>query len=84
VVNEDEVAAGDLTDPQVQKRIAAQDAVWEGSQGALLLAVSAADGKTLAEHKLDALPTWDGMAAADGCLYLSTTDGRILCLSGKR
>jgi len=48
--------------------------------GALLLAVSTSDGKKLAEHKLDSAPTWDGMAAASGRLYLSTMDGKVLCM----
>jgi hypothetical protein len=63
---------------------ATQDAAMDGTQGGVLLAVSATEGKTLAEQKLDTLPTWDGMAAAHGCLYLSTTDGKVLCLAGKR
>ena len=41
------------------------------------------DGKTLATHKLASLPVFDGMAAAGGRLYVSTTDGRLRCL-GKR
>jgi hypothetical protein len=46
-------------------------------------AVSAADGKTLADVRLAAPPVWDGAAAADGRLYLSTTDGKVVCLGGK-
>jgi hypothetical protein len=37
-------------------------------------------GKVLAEMPLPAAPVWDGMAAASGNLYLSLTDGQILCL----
>jgi len=51
---------------------------YEGRLGGLLWAVSATDGKKLAEYKLDAPPRWDGLAAANGRLYLATTDGRIL------
>ena len=55
-------------------------AAFEGKRGAMLWAVSAADGKRLSEVKLDAMPVWDGMAAAGGRLYLSTRDGSLVCL----
>jgi hypothetical protein len=67
-------------DPAVQKARLQQEAALENRGGALLLAVSASDGKRLAEYKLDSAPTWDGMAAAAGRLYLSTMDGRVLCM----
>jgi hypothetical protein len=50
--------------------------------GALLAAASAADGKELGIYRLDVMPTFDGLAAARGKLYLSTVDGKILCLGG--
>jgi len=40
-------------------------------------------GKLLARHALDTIPVFDGMAAAGGCLYVSTVDGSVLCLSGR-
>jgi len=55
---------------------------WEGRKGATLRAVAAADGRTLSEIPLDARPAWDGLAAAGGRLYLSTADGRVVCLRG--
>lgn len=54
---------------------------WEGRKGGVLAVFDAADGKRLAEFKLDAPPIWDGMAAADGRLFISTTDGNVVCLS---
>ena len=57
-------------------------ATFDGRGGGLLRAVSAADGKKLAEYKLNAPPVWNGMAAAGGRLYLATTDGKVLCLGG--
>jgi len=59
--------------------LAKQDSVLEDRQGALLYAVSAPDGEKLAEYKLDSLPVWDGMAAANGRLYLATKSGKVLC-----
>ncbi len=53
---------------------------FEGRKGALLWAVSTADGKRLSERKLDAPPVFDGMIAAGGRLYLSTRDGRLTCM----
>jgi len=58
-------------------------AAFEGRKGALLQAYSADDGTVLNELRLDAPPVFDGLAAASGRLYLSTTDGRVLCLGRK-
>lgn len=44
-----------------------------------LWAVAAADGATLAERELKTAPVQDGLAAAEGRLYLSTADGRVEC-----
>jgi len=55
--------------------------VFEGRKGALLHVVSAADGKQLAEYKLESPPVFDGMTVADGRLYVSTKDGRLLCMA---
>jgi hypothetical protein len=64
-------------------KLAEQDAVLAGEKGALLCAVSAADGKKLSQHQLDSLPVFDGLIAAGGRLYLATTDGSVLCLAGQ-
>jgi hypothetical protein len=68
---------------EIQAKLAQQVAALEGKQGALLWAVSAANGEKLAEYSLDALPVWDGMAAAGVRLYLSTRSGKVLCLLGR-
>ena len=50
--------------------------------GGKLRLVSAADGSALRE--LDApKPVWDGLAAANGRLFLSTADGRVVCLGAR-
>jgi hypothetical protein len=54
-------------------------AAFEGRKGAVLRAVSAADGKTLSERKLAAPPVFDGLVAAAGRLLMCTTDGHVLC-----
>lgn len=52
---------------------------FEGKDGSILQAVSALTGDTLSEFRFDSLPVFDGMATADGRLYLATQDGRLLC-----
>jgi len=56
---------------------------FEGRKGGVLWAVSAENGKKLAEHKLDSAPVFDGMATANGRLYLSLKNGSVLCLGSK-
>ena len=56
-------------------------AAFDGKRGALLWMVSVTDGKKLAEYELQSPPVFDGMAAADGRLYLSTTAGTVECLA---
>ena len=57
-------------------------AAFEGRRGAKLWVVSVRDGKRLAEYELDSLPVFDGMAAANGRLYVSTKDGSVTCFGG--
>ena len=68
------VSAGALLD---------QEAAFAGKRGALLWALSAADGRKLSELKLDSPPVWDGMIAANGRLYIATQDGKVLCYAAK-
>ena len=58
-------------------------AALDGRKGAELWALSAADGTKLHSLRLEAPPVFDGMAAARGRIYLSTKDGRLLCLGKK-
>jgi outer membrane protein assembly factor BamB len=73
-----------IGDEEIQADLARQEAALEGAQGGILRAVSAKEGSVLADYHLDALPVWDGMAAAPGQLYLSTADGNVLCFEGKQ
>ncbi len=58
-------------------------AAIEGRRGAKLWVVSAADGRKLEEHELDAVPVFDGMMAAKGRVYVTTLDGRVTCLGSR-
>ena len=57
---------------------------WEGRKGGVLAAFAAGSGKKLAEYRLPSPPVWDGMAAANGRLYIATQDGRVLCMGAKK
>ncbi len=71
-------------DKEVEKLLAKQDAALDGKQGGILWITSADSGDKLNEIQLPALPVWDGMVAADGRIFLSTTDGRVISLSEKK
>ena len=81
-VEDEEESVKSLLDPETQKKLAEQSAAFEGKRGALLVAVSRDDGKKLAAYRLDFVPRFDGLIAANGRLYVSTVDGEVLCLSG--
>ena len=66
------------------ERLREQEAALAGERGGALLAVSTADGQTRAEYSLEAPPEWDGMAAANGRLFLSLTNGTVVCVGPKR
>jgi len=67
----------DPTDPFVAL------AALEGRKGAQLQAYSAADGRKLAGYQLASPPVFDGLIAAAGRLYCSTTDGKVMCMAGQ-
>jgi outer membrane protein assembly factor BamB len=57
-------------------------AALEGRKGGKLLAISTADGTTIAEWPLESPPVFDGLMAANNRLYLCTTDSRVICFEG--
>ena len=83
VVNEQQ-ASERLTDTGIRAKLAEQVAAFEGRKGARLWAVAAEDGKKLTECELTSVPVFDGLAAANGRLYLVTMDGKVLCLVGRK
>lgn len=54
-----------------------------GAEGIALRSVRPSDGTIVFEHKLDALPVFDGLIAAKGRLYLACVDGSVRCLGPK-
>jgi len=79
-VENEEEAAKKPFEPQTQKKLAEQSAAFEGKRGALLLAVSPENGRKLAAYRLEFVPRFDGLIAANGRLYVSTLGGEVLCL----
>jgi len=69
--------APDVVDPQDPL------AAFEGRKGGVVCAFSAKDGGKLSELNIDALPVWDGMAVAQGKMFLAMKDGTIRCLQGR-
>ncbi|MFH1719087.1 MAG: PQQ-binding-like beta-propeller repeat protein, partial [Planctomycetota bacterium] len=80
----DEKAAFNNPDaPEIRAQIAEQETILEGKKSrsaGMLRAVSASDGRKLAEYALDSLPVFDGMAVANGGLYMATKDGKVIHL----
>jgi outer membrane protein assembly factor BamB len=74
---------GRFGEPGVVAGLARQQAALDGEMGGLLRAVSGEDGATLAEYDLASPPVFDGIAAADGRLFLSAIDGTVTCYSGR-
>ncbi|MHC4170984.1 MAG: hypothetical protein ACYSWQ_28940 [Planctomycetota bacterium] len=54
-------------------------AAFKGEKGNLLRIISASNGAALSECELDAMPVFDGMAAASGCVYVSLKNGTLQC-----
>ena len=69
-------------DPETQKLLARQEKALQGAEAGRLVILSAVDGARLSEMQLPDIPTFDGMAAAEGRLYMTTKNGHVLCLGG--
>ena len=54
-------------------------ASFDGRKGVYLRIVGAADGGKISECELPDLPVFDGLAAANGRLYVATLGGKVLC-----
>jgi len=77
---DEEQAMRTIRAPETQRLLAEQEAALLGKKGAALWVLSAGEGQKLAEVQLDVPPVFDGMIAVGGRLYVSLTDGSLLCL----
>ncbi len=66
-----------------QEQMAIQAAWLAGDHGGVMEIFSKTNGTKLAEIELDRLPGFDGLVAANGCLYMVTDDGAVVCYQGK-
>jgi outer membrane protein assembly factor BamB len=71
------VAAGPAMDPA---DAGVREPTFDANSPALLMSFRAEDGQDLSRLNLDVQPVFDGMAAACGRLFLSTVDGKVVCL----
>jgi outer membrane protein assembly factor BamB len=79
------VLAGDrLFLAGTKDRFDAEDplAMFEGRAKGTLWALDPETGEKLDELDLDAPPVWDGMIAAQGRIFISSTDGSVRCYLG--
>jgi outer membrane protein assembly factor BamB len=67
-------------DDAINRQLAEQEAAWRGERGGVLWAVSAGSGEKQAELKLETIPVFDGMATANGKVYVSLQNGKVVCL----
>jgi len=74
-------AFAQIDEAKIKQSLIEQAAAIEGRKGAVLMAVSTADPDESAQYQLDSPPIFDGMAAAGGRLYMSTVDGKVLCMA---
>ena len=70
-------------DDDINRQLKAQNDAWQGKRGGRLWAVSLDNGEKLTEYKLDNIPVFDGMSAAEGKLFLSLKNGHVACFGGK-
>ena len=71
----------DLTGLETAADLEERFETFEGRRDGKLLVFSTGSGEMVAEYDLPAAPVWDGLAVADGRLYLTTADGRVRCWS---
>lgn len=76
-------AVRSLNNKKTQKKLAEQDAAFRGELGGQLWILSTEDAKRLSTVELESPPVFDGMAASDNKLYMCTTDGKVVCFTGK-
>ena len=57
--------------------------MFEEKERGVLYVFSKTDGKELGKQKIDCVPIFDGMAVANGRLYISCEGGKLICFGKK-
>jgi hypothetical protein len=68
-----------ISEKATQAKLAAQQASFDGEKGAILRALSRADGTVMAEYRLKGLPVFDDMAIAYDSLSITMSNGKVIC-----
>jgi outer membrane protein assembly factor BamB len=56
---------------------------FEGRKGGVIYACNKTGGETLWQHELQSPPVFNGLAAANGRLYLAMKDGNVACFGDR-
>lgn len=79
-VDEREIYRKPETPDTVAKLQKQQEAI-EGKHGGELWAVDKENGQVIGRYALEDMPVFDSLIAADSRLFLSTTNGKVICLA---
>jgi outer membrane protein assembly factor BamB len=71
-------------DPEIKARLKRQAEALDGRAGGQLWVLTKTDGTLVSRYALDTIPVFDGMAAAGESLYMTTIDGRVMCLNERQ
>jgi hypothetical protein len=80
---DEEEAARKKGEESMERLLADQLSALRGGRGALMNAFSTETGEPLWSIDLESPPVFDGMAAANGRLFLVTLAGEVVCFSGE-
>ena len=69
--------------PETQEKLAEHVAAFEGRKGGIVVAVSKAGGEKVTAFRLAHAPVFNGLAAAQGRLFMATLNGKVVCLGPK-
>ena len=70
--------------PEMKEKIRRQAEACDGRHGGFVRAVNSETGEQVSQIKIESIPVFDGMAVANGKLYISLVDGQVTCLEKKQ
>jgi len=75
----DEVSYFEKKDTELNDLQIKQDEILENGNDVRLYILSGTTGRVINSYQLDGLPVWDGLIAANGKLFLSMKNGKVIC-----
>ena len=79
--DEEKAVTGGSRLSTLDPRIALQQEHAEGRHGSLLKVFDKKTGRETSSIEIDDMPTWDGMIAAEGKIFMTTVNGKIFCFT---